>query len=62
MIDHRDFKTTVLVLQAVILGLIVLLAIVTYQLNQANYGDLNHDGKVNSQDLAIMAKHYGKRD
>jgi hypothetical protein len=46
--------------------IIAILAIIVfifgYQLKQANYGDLNHDGKVNISDQAILASHYGCKD
>lgn len=32
------------------------------RLAQANYGDLNHDGRVSVSDLVILSSHYGKKD
>jgi hypothetical protein len=32
------------------------------RLAQANYGDLNHDGKVGLSDLIILSHHYGQKD
>jgi len=46
----------------IIVILIVLLGFTSYLLHQANYGDLNHDGKVNISDQAILASHYGCKD
>jgi len=53
---------TVRILVAIIAILIVVLACLGLQLRQANYGDLNYDGKVNISDQAILASHYGCKD
>ncbi len=42
----------------VLIGAVIGLSV---DLHRASRGDLNHDGKVNIQDLSIMAAHWSKK-